>query len=97
MIIIIFIVVVVVGTNAYTQSDKFKERQQESEALPLVVTKVVNMTDEIKYLCIKIDASGSIDQIKDKEQQAQCEKFLDRVSIFELKELIDEYPGVEDN
>ena len=90
-------VVVVFGTNAYTQSDKVKERQQESEAIPIAITEAVNMTDKMKYLCIKIDASGSIDQIKDKEQKAQCKKFLDRVSIYEMRELIDKYQGIEDN
>jgi hypothetical protein len=49
------------------------------------------MTDEMKYLCIQTDASGSIDQIKDKEQKAQCKKFLDGISIFEMRELIDKY------
>jgi uncharacterized membrane protein required for colicin V production len=88
----VVVVVVVFGTNAYTQSDKVKERQQESGVVPIAVTEAVgNMTDEMKYLCIQTDASGSIDQIKDKEQQAQCEKFLDRVSILEMRELIDKY------
>jgi flagellar basal body-associated protein FliL len=92
------VVVVVFGTNAYTQSDKVKERQQESEVVPIAVTEAVgNMTDKMKYLCIKIDASGSIDQIKDKEQKAQCKKFLDGVNIFEMRELIDKYLEVEDN
>lgn len=49
------------------------------------------MTDEMKFLCIKIDVSGAIDQIKDKEHKTQCEEFLDNVSIYELKELIDKY------
>ncbi len=70
------------------------ERQQERGAVLIeagAATKVVNMTDNMKYLCIKMDVNGSIDQIKDKEQQAQWEEFLERVSIFELKELIDKY------
>ena len=51
----------------------------------------------MKYLCIKIDASGSIDQIQDKEQQAKCKKFLDIVSIYEMRDLIDKYQGIEGN
>lgn len=39
-----FIVVVVVGTNAYAQFDKVKVRQQKSEA--------VNMTDKMKFICL---------------------------------------------
>jgi hypothetical protein len=77
-------IVIAVGTNAFSQSDKFQKRQEST-------AKVVNMTDEMKFLCIKIDASGAIDQIKDKEHQAQCEEFLDNVSIYELKELINKY------
>lgn len=77
-------IVIAVGTNAFSQSDKF-QKWQESTA------KVVNMTDEMKFLCIKIDVSGAIDQIKDKEHKTQCEQFLDNVSIYELKELIDKY------
>jgi len=49
------------------------------------------MTDQMKYFCIKIDASGSIDQLQDKEQQAQCKTFLDIVDNYELKELIQKY------
>jgi flagellar biosynthesis/type III secretory pathway chaperone len=102
MIIIIFIVVVifsfivvvvVVGTNAYAQFDKVKERlQHKSEVVPVSAgTEAINMTDEIKLLCIKIDASNAINQIIDKEQQAQCKKFLDMVSIYEMSEPIDKH------
>lgn len=45
-------IVIAVGTNAFSQSDKF-QKWQESTA------KVVNMTDEMKFLCIKIDVSGA--------------------------------------
>jgi hypothetical protein len=91
-ILAIFSFVVVFGTNAYTQFDKVMERQLESGLiLVALATEAVNMTDEMKYLCIKSDASKSVEQIKDKEQQAQCKKFLDGVSIYELKELIDKF------
>ncbi len=85
-----FVVIVVVigfGTNnTFAQSDKVvSEKKQES------IEVVVNMTDEMKFRCIQIDAKGGIDQIKNKEQQSQCKKFLDNVSIYELKELIDKY------
>jgi hypothetical protein len=98
-IFIIFSFVVIIENNTYSQSDKVKERQyQESGAIPIVVTgAVVNMTDKMKFLCIQIDTSDSIDQIDNKEQQTQCKKFLDRVSIFEMRELIDKYLRVEDN
>ena len=76
-----FIVVVVVGTNAYAQFDKVKVRQQKSEA--------VNMTDKMKFICLQIDASSAIDQLKDKQYQAQCKKFLDKVNIYEMRESID--------
>lgn len=49
------------------------------------------MTDEMKFICIKIDASSTTNQIIDKEQQAQCKKFLDMVSIYEMSELIDKH------
>ena len=49
------------------------------------------MTDQLKFRCIQIDASGAIDQIENKEQQAECKKFLDNVSIDELKVLIEKY------
>ena len=78
------VIVILIGTNTYAQSSEVMEKQQEN-------TSIVNMTDEMKFLCIKIDVSGAIDQIKDKEHQAQCEEFLDNVSIYELKELIDKY------
>jgi hypothetical protein len=38
-----------------------------------------------------MDAKNGIDQIEDKEQQKQCEEFIDKVSISEIKELIDKY------
>ena len=89
MIKIIFIVVmlpfivIVVGTNnTYAQFDKYQERQEST-------AEVVNMTDKMKFLCIKIDASSAIDQMEDKEQQKQCEEFLDKVSIYKLKDLIE--------
>jgi hypothetical protein len=41
---------------------------------------------------IQVDIKGEKDQIKDKEeQQAQCKKFLDSVSIYELEELINKF------
>jgi glutamine synthetase type III len=89
-IIFTYIVIVVGTNNVYAQSDKSRERHENT-------TLVANLTDKMKYLCIKIDASGSIHQIQDKEQQAQCKKFLDRVSIFEMRELIDKYQGIEGN
>jgi peptidoglycan hydrolase CwlO-like protein len=83
------VIVILIGTNTYAQSSEVMKKQQEN-------TSIVNMTDEMKFLCIQIDASrSSIDQIKDKEQQAQCKKFLDRVSIYEMRELIDTYLGIE--
>jgi hypothetical protein len=36
------------------------------------------MTDEMKFLYKKIDASGAIDQIKNKQHQAQYEEFLNK-------------------
>jgi hypothetical protein len=45
----------------------------------------------MKYLCLQIDAKDGIDKMKDKEQQKQCEEFLDHVSISEIKDLIDKY------
>jgi hypothetical protein len=82
------VLVIALGINhTFAQFDKF----EESRAIPLSTKDRVNMTDEMKSLCIKMDASNAIDQIKDKEQYAQCKKFLDNVSIYELKELIDKY------
>jgi hypothetical protein len=40
------------------------------------------MTDQMKLLCIQTDVSGSIDQLIDKEQQAQCKTFLDKVAFL---------------
>jgi hypothetical protein len=60
-----FVVIVVIGigtTNAFTQF-KVMERQQESTSV------VVNITDEMKFKCIQIDAIRGTDQIEDKEQQ----------------------------
>jgi hypothetical protein len=88
-----FIVIVVGTNNAYTHSDKFREGEQEST----LAAAIVNMTDEMKYLCLEMDAKDGIDQIEDKEQQKQCEEFLDKVSIYEIRELIDKYLGVKDN
>ena len=89
MIKIIFIVVmlpfivIVVGTNnTYAQFDKYQERQEST-------AEVVNMTDKMKFLCLQIDAKDGIDQIEDKVQQKQCEEFLDKVSIYKLKDLIE--------
>lgn len=76
-----FIVVVVVGTNAYAQFDKVKVRQQKSEA--------VNMTYNFHFICLQIDASSVKDQLKDKEHQAQCKKFLNKANIYEMRESID--------
>jgi hypothetical protein len=93
VVVMFSFVVIVIGTNnAFTQFDKVKEKQhQESGVISIVATDAVNMTDEMKFLCIQNDASGSRDQIKDKEHKTQCEEFLDNVSIYELKELIDKY------
>ena len=91
VVVVIFsfvVLVIALGINhTFAQFDIFKE----SRAIPISTTNLVNMTDEMKFLCIKMDASNAIDQIKDKEQYAQCKKFLDNVSIYELKELIDKY------
>jgi len=73
------------------------ERQLELGAVPLAATEEVHLTDKMKYLCVKVDANGSIDQIKDKKQQAQCKKFLDNVSVYEIRELIYKYINVEDD
>jgi hypothetical protein len=83
-----FILLIVVETNnAYAQSGKFKEREQENT----LAAAAVNMTDKMKYFCLEIDAKDGIGQIQDKEQQKQCEEFLDKVSIYEIKELIEKY------
>ena len=83
-----FIIVIVIGTNnAYAKFDKSRERQEENTEAP----EVINLTDKMKYLCLHIDAKDGIDQMEDKEQQKQCEEFLDKVSIYEIKELIDKY------
>jgi hypothetical protein len=97
VVVMFSFVVIVIGTNnVFTQFDKVKEKQHhESGVISIVATDAVNMTDEMKFLCIQTDASGSRDQIKDKEQQAQCKKFLDIVSIYEMRDLIDKYQGVE--
>lgn len=80
------VVVIVIGTNIYAQSDDVRERQQQEN------TSTVNMTDKMKFFCIQVDVKGEIDQIKDKEeQQSQCRKFLDHVSIYELGELINKF------
>lgn len=71
--------VVVFETNAYSQSEKAMER---------AATEVINMTERMKYSCIEMDIKGKLSQIVDKEQ---CKKFLDKVPIFELKELINKY------
>jgi hypothetical protein len=80
-------IVIVFGTNnnAYAQFDKPMERQEENTEV------IVNLTDKMKYLCLQIDAKDGIDQMEDKEQQKQCEEFLDKVSIAEMKELIEKY------
>jgi hypothetical protein len=55
------------------------------------ISTEVNLTDQMKFRCIQIDASGAIDQIEDKEQRAECKKFLDNVIMDELKVLIEKY------
>jgi hypothetical protein len=85
------VVVVIIESNAYTQSNQVLERQQQNSI------SEVNMTDKMKYLCLEIDVKGGNELIEDKEQQAQCKKFLDKVSIYEMKELIDKYLGIEGN
>ena len=81
-----FIIVIVIGTNnAYTQLDKSKEKQENAEVAE------VNLTDKMKFLCLQTDAKNGIDQMKDEEQKKKCEEFLDKVSISEIKELIDKY------
>jgi hypothetical protein len=89
--------IIIFGTNAYTQSDRITERQHIPSKVSVNETEEVNMTDEMKFLCIKLDVSGSIDQIEDKDQHAECERFLHLISIHELRELIDKYVEVEDN
>ncbi|HET7642113.1 MAG TPA: hypothetical protein VFK40_01280, partial [Nitrososphaeraceae archaeon] len=83
------------GTYTYAQFDKIMDKQQTTSKVSVKETETVNMTDEMKFLCIKLDVSGSIDQMKDKDQQAECKRFLHLTSIQELRELIDKY--VEDN
>jgi hypothetical protein len=100
LVIVMFsFIVIVIGTNniAYAQFDKSRERQEENTAVVVEEEEEVNLTDERKFLCLQIDAKNGIDQIEDKEQQKQCEEFLDKVSIYEIRELIDKYLGVKDN
>ena len=73
------------------------DRQQLPSKISVNETEPLNMTDEMKFLCIKLDVSGSLDQIEDKDQQAECKRFLHLTSIQELRELIDKYVEVEDN
>jgi hypothetical protein len=68
--IIFFSIVTIVGTNAYSQPDKYIEKQKNSEA-------ITNFTDQMKFLCIKTEASNGINQIENKEEQTQCKKFLE--------------------
>jgi uncharacterized protein YqfB (UPF0267 family) len=79
-----FIVILEENNNASTQLDESTKRQGN-------ISTVANLTDQLKFRCIQIDASGAIDQIENKEQQAECKKFLDNVSIDELKVLIEKY------
>ena len=100
MYIIIFIATilslnVISVTNAYVQSDKIIDRQQITNKVSTKETEAVNMTDEMKFLCIKLDVSGSIDKIKDKDQQEECKRFLGLVTIDEVRKLIDKYVEVE--
>jgi hypothetical protein len=88
-----YFVVFIIENNAYSQSDKVKERQYQERGG--AAEALVNMTDKMKFLCIQIDASNTIDQLEDKEQREQCKKFLDKVSIFEMSELIDTHLGIE--
>ena len=62
--------VIIVGTNAYVQFDKSRERQQES------TSTIVDLTDKMKYLCLQINASCRVNQMEDKEFKVKCEKFL---------------------
>ena len=71
------------------------DRQQLPSKISVNETEPLNMTDEMKFLCIKLDVSGSIDQIKDKNQQEECKRFLDLISIQELRKLIDKYVEIE--
>ena len=88
LVVMFSFIVIVIGTNnTYAQFDKSRERQEENTEAP----EVVNLTDKMKFLCLHIDAKDGIDQMEDKEQQKQCEEFLDKVSIYEIKELIDKY------
>ena len=100
MYVIIFIATilflnVISGTNAYVQSDKISDRQQVASIVSTNETEVVNMTDEMKFLCIKLDVGGSIDKIKDKDQQEECKRFLGLITIDEVRKLIDKYVEVE--
>jgi hypothetical protein len=85
---IVIVIVIVIVTNTYTQSDEVMERQQQQQQ---ETTKTVNIIDKMKYLCIEMDVKGEINQIKDKEQQSQYKKFLDKVNIYEMRELIDKF------
>jgi hypothetical protein len=94
LVVMFSFIVIVIGTNnAYAQFDKSRERQEENTEAP----KVINLTDKMKYLCLHNDAKDGIHQMEDKEQQKQCEEFLDKVSIYEMRELIDKYLKVKDN
>jgi uncharacterized protein YqfB (UPF0267 family) len=77
-------IVILVGNKTYAQFDESMKRQENTLA-------VTNFTDQMKFRCIQIDASGAIDQIENKEERAECKKFLDNVSIDELKVLIEKY------
>lgn len=43
----------------------------------------------MKFICLQIDAASVKDQLKDKEHQAKCKKFLNKVNIYEMRESID--------
>lgn len=77
-------IVILVGNKTYAQFDESMKRQENTLA-------VTNFTDQMKFRCIQNDASGTIDQIEDKEERAECKRFLDTVSIDELKVLIEKY------
>ena len=96
-IAVILFLTVIFGINTYVQSDKIIDIQEVTSKVLVKEAEAVNMTDEMKFLCIKLDVGGSIDQIEDNNQQEECKRFLDLISIHELRTLIDKYVRVDEN
>jgi uncharacterized alpha/beta hydrolase family protein len=49
---VVLVVIVVIGTNIYAQSDESRERQQQQQQQEN--TSVLNMTDKMKFFCIQV-------------------------------------------